>query len=100
MIYSTLQEYTCIMVFTAKKTDPKNKKTQFAYWKGDGFEKAKNGGRLDVNNTWERRKWAKEDLEQTSIPLPTRNNKPDFVYMENYIKTLKYSNSLNKQRVP
>ncbi|MCE4051947.1 restriction endonuclease subunit S [Bacillus sp. Au-Bac7] len=40
------------------------------------------------------RKWNKEDLENAMIPLPAKDNSPDFMYMEHYIKTLKFSKSL------
>lgn len=43
---------TCIMVFTAHKAHPKNKKTFFGYFKDDGFEKRKNLGRVDVYGKW------------------------------------------------
>lgn len=35
-------------------------------------------------------KWKKEDMEKDSIKLPvTKDNKPDFEYMEKYIQTIK-----------
>ena len=38
------------------------------------------------------RKWPKDIMEKSTIKLPTKNNKPDFRYMENFIKALPYSN--------
>ncbi|MDP1443108.1 restriction endonuclease subunit S [Priestia megaterium] len=41
------------------------------------------------------RKWHKERMEKSIIKLPVdRNGKPDWAYMEKFIKTLPYSNSL------
>ena len=40
------------------------------------------------------RKWNSTRMEVTKIKLPSKNNKPDFLFMENYIKSLPYSNSL------
>jgi len=44
---------TCVMVFTAHKPHPENKKTFFGYFKDDGFEKRKKLGRIDVHGKWE-----------------------------------------------
>ena len=44
---------TCVMVFTAHKPHPVNKKTFFGYFKNDGFEKRKNLGRIDARGKWE-----------------------------------------------
>ncbi|MDT8447617.1 MAG: N-6 DNA methylase [bacterium] len=44
---------TCVMVFTANKPHPKDKKTWFGYWKDDGFTKIKNKGRIDQLNKWD-----------------------------------------------
>jgi type I restriction enzyme M protein len=43
---------SCIMVFTAKRPHPVNKKTYFGYYKNDGFVKRKTKGRIDLFNTW------------------------------------------------
>lgn len=40
------------------------------------------------------RKYGKEQLLKTKIKLPEKNGKPDFEFMENYIKSLPYSSSL------
>ncbi|HLD30799.1 MAG TPA: restriction endonuclease subunit S [Patescibacteria group bacterium] len=40
------------------------------------------------------RKYGKSQLEKNKIKLPTKNNQPDWEFMENYIKTLSYSSSL------
>lgn len=41
------------------------------------------------------RKCSQTRMKTISIKLPTKNNKPDFKYMENYIKSLEYSASLD-----
>jgi len=43
---------SCIMVFTAKRPHPKNKKIFLGYFKDDGFIKRKNKGRIDENGRW------------------------------------------------
>ena len=40
------------------------------------------------------RKWGKEKMLEHEIKLPSINNKPDWKFMENYIKSLDYSASL------
>jgi len=40
------------------------------------------------------RKWNASRMEATKIKLPSKNDKPDFLFMENYIKSLPYSYSL------
>lgn len=52
---SKVNVVTCVMVFTAHKSHPKNKKTFFGYFKDDGFDKRKNLGRLDVHGAWKDR---------------------------------------------
>jgi len=52
---SKVNVVTCVMVFTAHRTHPKNKKTFFGYFKNDGFDKRKNLGRLDVHGAWKDR---------------------------------------------
>jgi len=37
---------------------------------------------------------SKDRLGETELLLPTKNNKPDFKYMEEFIKTLPYSSSV------
>lgn len=44
---------TCIMIFKAKVPN-RNKKTFFAYFKDDGFEKSKIYGRYDKSKRWEK----------------------------------------------
>ena len=65
---------SCIMVFTAWKPHPKNKKTFFGYFKDDGFVKRKGKGRIDLFNRWENIKagWIevyknKEDVDGVSV---------------------------------
>ena len=41
------------------------------------------------------RKCSQTRMKTIGIKLPTKNNKPDFKYMENYIKSLEYSASLD-----
>ena len=43
---------TCVMVFTAHRPHPKNKKTWFAYCRDDKFIKTKHLGRVDINGAW------------------------------------------------
>lgn len=40
------------------------------------------------------RKWKKSIMEKSVIKLPTKNGKPDFNYMEEYIKSLPYSDRI------
>lgn len=40
------------------------------------------------------RKWKKEVMKKSVIKLPTKNGKPDWDYMENYIKSLPYSDRI------
>ena len=40
------------------------------------------------------RKWKKEIMKKTIIKLPTKNGEPDWTYMENYIKSLPYSDRI------
>lgn len=40
------------------------------------------------------RKWHKERMDKSAINLPAKNGKPDFSFMENYIKSLPYSRDL------
>lgn len=57
---SKVSTVTCIMVFTAKRPHPKNKKTFFGYYKDDGFVKRKNKGRIDLYHKFEneiKEKW-------------------------------------------
>jgi hypothetical protein len=40
------------------------------------------------------RKCSQERMEKSQIKLPSKNNVPDFEFMENYIKSLSYSSSI------
>ncbi len=40
------------------------------------------------------RKWTKNIMEKSIIKLPSKNNKPDWGFMENYIKSLRYSDKI------
>lgn len=72
---SKVATVTCIMVFTAKRPHPKNKKTFFGYYKNDGYVKRKNKGRIDLFQEFENKiknKWItnyinKEDESWFSI---------------------------------
>lgn len=46
------------------------------------------------------RKWHKERMENSLIKLPAKNDKPDFAYMENYIKSMPFSTSLTTENAP
>ncbi len=41
------------------------------------------------------RKWTLEKMKETNIKLPSQTDgMPDFIYMENYIKSLPYSDRI------
>lgn len=40
------------------------------------------------------RKWTKDIMKKSVIKLPTKNGKPDFEYMENYIRSLPYADRI------
>lgn len=40
------------------------------------------------------RKWVLESMKETIVKLPTRDGKPDWEYMENYIKSLPYGDRI------
>lgn len=40
------------------------------------------------------RKWKKEVMQKSVIRLPSKNGEPDWAYMENYIKSLPYSDRI------
>lgn len=44
------------------------------------------------------RKWHKERMEKSSINLPSKDGKPDYQFMEKFIKSLPYSSSLETQK--
>jgi len=60
---------SCIMVFTAKRSHPKAKKTFFGYFKDDGFVKRKNRGRVDVFGRWDsiKGKWVRAYMNKENI---------------------------------
>lgn len=43
---------SCAMVFTAHRAHPRNKEVFLGYFKDDGFEKRRVGGRCDVHGRW------------------------------------------------
>lgn len=66
---SDVNVVSCIMVFTAKRPHPKDKKTFFGYFKDDGFAKRKNKGRIDVNSKWNsiKENWIRAYINKESI---------------------------------
>ncbi len=67
---SKVSVVSCIMVFTAHKSHPKNKETYFGYYKDDGYVKRKNKGRIDACDQWEkiREKWLSGFMNRKSEP--------------------------------
>lgn len=61
---------TCIMVFTAHRPHPTDKKTWFGYWKDDGFVKVKNRGRIDLHHKWDkiRTEWLSAYHNRDDVP--------------------------------
>ena len=61
---------SCVMVFTAHKPHPKEKEVFLGYFKDDGFEKRKIGGRQDVEGRWEgiRERWLEHYLNRRAVP--------------------------------
>jgi type I restriction enzyme M protein len=68
-VNSKVGEVTCIMLFTAKRPHPKNKKVFLGYFKDDGYEKIKNRGRIDVKDKWKeiRQTWINTYLNREDI---------------------------------
>ena len=61
---------TSIMVFTAHRPHPVDKKTWFGYWKNDGFVKSKNLGRTDLHHKWDeiKKAWLSAYHNRDDIP--------------------------------
>ena len=61
---------SCVMVFTAHKPHPRNKKVFLGYFKDDGFKKLKIGGRQDAEGRWEeiKQRWLEHYLNRRSTP--------------------------------
>ena len=61
---------TCVMVFSAHRPHPENKKTWFGYWKDDGFVKVKNKGRIDSKNQWDiiKKRWLEAFHNRDDVP--------------------------------
>lgn len=61
---------SCVMVFTAHKPHPQNKRVFLGYFKDDGFKKLKIGGRQDVEGRWEeiKQEWLEHYLNRRSTP--------------------------------
>ena len=58
---------SCAMVFTAHRAHPQCKEVFLGYFKDDGFEKRKTGGRYDVNGRWAevKEKWLAHAVNRT-----------------------------------
>lgn len=75
LFHGSANAATCIMVFTAHKPHDKSRKTWFADWTYDGFEKDRTvNGRSDKNNKWKdiKKKWLeaffnKDEIEGFSL---------------------------------
>ena len=61
---------SCVMVFTAHKPHPQEKEVFLGYFKDDGFEKRKIGGRQDVRGQWEctKKTWLEHYLNRRATP--------------------------------
>ena len=61
---------SCVMVFTAHKPHPEEKEVFLGYFKDDGFEKRKIGGRQDAAGRWEdiKRTWLEHYLNRRTSP--------------------------------
>ncbi|MYB40084.1 N-6 DNA methylase [Candidatus Saccharibacteria bacterium] len=61
---------TCIMIFTAHRPHPKNKKTWFGYCRDDQFVKTKHLGRIDAKGSWPsiRDSWVQAFVNREVIP--------------------------------
>ena len=61
---------SCIMVFTAHRPHPGEKNVFLGYFKDDGFEKRKIGGRQDVDGRWRsiERRWLEHYLNRRTTP--------------------------------
>lgn len=64
---------SCIMVFTAKRPHPTNKKVYFGYYKDDGFVKRKTKGRVDLYGKFE-----KEIKQDWITSYMNKEEKPGF----------------------
>ena len=61
---------SCVMVFTAHQRHPEEKEVFLGYFKDDGFEKRKIGGRQDVAGRWEgiKQTWLEHYLSRRTTP--------------------------------
>lgn len=61
---------SCVMVFTAHQPHPRGKEVFLGYFKDDGFEKRKVGGRQDVAGRWAgiKEKWMEHYLNRRTTP--------------------------------
>ena len=67
---SDVSVVSCVMVFTAHKPHPETKEVFLGYFKDDGFEKRRIGGRWDVKKRWEdvKNKWLDLYHNHKSVP--------------------------------
>ena len=67
---SDVSVVSCVMVFTAHKPHPQWKEVFLGYFKDDGFEKRRIGGRWDVKKRWEdvKNKWLDLYHNHKSVP--------------------------------
>ena len=61
---------SCVMIFTAHRPHPKEKRVFLGYFKDDGFEKRKIGGRQDAEGRWQeiKRTWLEHYLNRLATP--------------------------------
>lgn len=104
---SNVSTVTCIMVFTAKRPHPKNKKTFFGYYKDDGFVKRKNKGRVDLYETFEKEikeKWITAYMnreEKAGFSVTKEVSAKDEWSAETYMETdyKKFNDSLCTKKI-
>ena len=67
---SDVSTVTCVLVLTAHRPHPDNKEVFFGYFKDDGFEKRRIGGRCDAEGRWQDIKtaWVNHFTNRTTIP--------------------------------
>lgn len=89
---SNVSVVTCLMIFTAGRPHPPNKKTWFGYCKEDGFIKQKPFGRVDYDNRWKdiKEKWVSGFINRSNIPgfgIMQKVGAADEWCAESYIET-------------
>ena len=53
---SDVSVVSCVIVLTAHRAHPRDKRVFLGYFKDDGFVKQRIGGRVDANNAWQNKK--------------------------------------------